>query len=294
MNFNINNIYFKNPLLNASGCWVLNENQIKKLYSSQLGGIVLKTCTLKSHIGNKVINYTKRDSIHFNCKGLPNYGYNYYKKIIKENEIDKPIILSVAYTFIYELKYILSDYNESDITNKIIEINLSCPNKDSRIPGYHKKDILIILELIRFLKLNNLTIGLKLPPYFELEFIYKLSEMFNKYSDIIHFITVSNSIPNSLLIENNKPVMSNVYSGISGKFNKYISLSNVYTFNKYLDKKIKIIGCGGIENIRDINDYLNNGATLIQLSSCFYNEKINELDILKINNLDINKIKSKL
>jgi dihydroorotate dehydrogenase len=56
---------------------------------------------------------------------------------------------------------------------------------------------------------------------------------------------------------------SNVYSGISGKFNKYISLSNVYTFNKQLDKKIKIIGCGGIENIQDINDYLNNGATLV-------------------------------
>lgn len=289
MNFSINNIHFKNQLLNASGCWVLNKTQIEKLYTSQLGGIILKTCTLDQNIGNKNINYTKRDIFHFNCKGLPNYGYKYYKQIIEEIENDKPIILSVAYTFIYELKYILLDYDESKVTNKIIEINLSCPNKQSRIPGYHKKDIITILELIRFLKIKNTTIGLKLPPYFELEFIYKLSDILNNYSDILHFITLSNSIPNCLLIENDKPVMSNIYSGISGKFNKYISLSNVYTFSKRLTKQIKIIGCGGVENINDVKDYLNHGTSFVQLSSCFYNENTNELDINKIN-----KIKSKL
>jgi hypothetical protein len=39
-----------------------------------------------------------------------------------------------------------------------------------------------------------------------------------------------------------------------------------------------------------MNYYLNKGTTLLQLSSCFYDEKINNLDILKINNLDILKI----
>jgi dihydroorotate dehydrogenase len=50
-----------------------------------------------------------------------------------------------------------------------------------------------------------------------------------------------------------------------------------------MKKDIKIIGCGGIENAHDITDYLNNGATFVQLASCFYDQNTNKLNIDKIN-----------
>ena len=72
---------------------------------------------------------------------------------------------------------------------------------------------------------------------------------------------------------------------MSGKMNKYISLSNVMTFSKTLSKEIRIIGCGGIENANDVFDYFKYGASFVQLASCFYDEEANELNISQINEL---------
>lgn len=288
MSLTIHNIIFKNPILNASGCWCLEDNQIQDLYNSHLSGIVTKTCTLEPKKGNPEINYynDKDNNLHFNCKGLPNNGYQYYRDLSLKY-LDKPYILSIAYTTLDEIKLILIDYDNFIIENKLVEINMSCPNVESRIYGYHKKDIKNLLEMIKNLNLKFVGIGLKLPPYFEIEKINKLTSIFNQYKDILKFITVSNSIPNGLPIIDNKFILSNKYGGISGKVNKYIALSNVCTFNKNLDNQIKIIGCGGIYNINDIKDYLHLGAYLVQIGSGFYNENENNLNIEKINNLCI-------
>jgi dihydroorotate dehydrogenase (fumarate) len=79
--------------------------------------------------------------------------------------------------------------------------------------------------------------------------------------------------------------VSNIYGGLSGKINKYFTLSNIYTIKKKLNKNIKIMGCGGIETIEDVKDYLNIGADFVQLGSLFYDSAINKLDVDKINNL---------
>ena len=62
-------------------------------------------------------------------------------------------------------------------------------------------------------------------------------------------------------------------------------MSNVVSFSKLIDNKIKIVGCGGIDTINDVKDYLNNGADFVQLASCFYDVENNKLDIVKINEL---------
>ena len=87
------------------------------------------------------------------------------------------------------------------------------------------------------------------------------------------------------MYDSKDPILSNKYGGMSGKINKHISLSNVMTFSKTLSKEIKIIGCGGINTIEDVSDYLKYGASFIQLASCFYDEISDELNISKINEL---------
>jgi dihydroorotate dehydrogenase len=85
------------------------------------------------------------------------------------------------------------------------------------------------------------------------------------------------------LESNGKPVLSKIVGGMSGKTNKCISLSNVIYFSKILDKEIKIVGCGGIDSFNDIEDYLHNGASFVQLASCFYDVESNTLNKDKIN-----------
>jgi dihydroorotate dehydrogenase (fumarate) len=281
---NIDGIIFKNPILNSSGCWCNTKEQIKKLYDSDLGGIVLKTCSLYPNSGNSEINFyhNEMDDIKLNCKGLPNMGYEYYRNIVMEYD-KKPLILSVTCKDYDELRYILIDYDFNVKRKVMVEINMSCPNVQYRIPGFHSKDILQLINFLKNLNTKNIIYGIKLPPIFELEKCIKFSNMLNNYSNIIRFIVCSNTIPNGYTRDIK---LSNIYGGISGRINKYIALSNVKTFYKLL-KNIHIIGCGGIYDTNDIVDYINEGASLVQIGSSVYIEEKNELDIDRINEMII-------
>lgn len=283
--------------LNASGCWCANEEQISELFNSSLDAILIKTCTLEPKDGNKEPNYFKLNDndIHINSKGLPNNGYYYYKNLYnKFCKLNKKFILSVAceYDFKNTIK-LLNDFNNSVIKKELVELNLSCPNVHQLIPSYNTIYLESILKTLNRENFSNLYFSLKLSPYTDYYLCNKIINIINSNNEnnTIKYVVLSNSIPNCLVLDDNKPVLSNIYGGLSGKLNKFISLSNIHYFKDKLNKDIKIIGCGGIETINDVRDYLNCGASFVQLASCFYDSSNNSLDISRINNL-INQYKN--
>jgi dihydroorotate dehydrogenase (fumarate) len=284
----IGDIKFNNPILNASGCWSTNEEQLTNLYNSNLGGIIAKTCTLFSKDGNPEPNYyySENQGIHLNSKGLPNLGYQFYRNITNKF-INKPYIISIAFENYEKLKILLEDYNNYVNRNMLVEINLSCPNLESEIPGYYSEVVEHLLDFIIKLNIKHLNFGLKFPPFLQKVAINEMAKVLNKFSYILKYIVLSNSIPNCVSISpsDGNPVLKNVYGGLSGKLNKYISLSNVMQFSKILNKNIRIVGCGGIDTMEDVLDYLNNGADFVQLASCFLKNNDVDLDLDKINNL---------
>lgn len=294
--YKIGTVVFKNPILNASGCWVMFSEQIEKLQSTNLGGIVAKTCTLHPKNGNAEPTYhcLKSANVHFNSKGLPNPGYHYYKEIAKTIKT-KPFILSVAYTNdINELTCILTDYNNSVVEPCLIEINTSCPNTESEILSYDVNKFKLFIDWLATLHLTNLFLGIKLTPYLDKKMLSEIANIIIKSN--ISFITLCNSIPNCLPLIDGNTLLSTSYGGMSGKLNKYISISNVKQFSNLFKKSgsaIKIIGCGGIETLTDINDYVKMGADFVQLGSCFYDNVNNELNYVKIIEI-INEFKTGL
>jgi dihydroorotate dehydrogenase (fumarate) len=285
-----------NIFLNASGCWCSNEEQINSLFNSNLGSILIKTCTLEPKNGNVEPNYYKLDDIHINSKGLPNNGYQYYKDLYKKiSSLNKKFILSVAWENIDKKTIrLLEDYNDTVNKKELVELNLSCPNVHQLIPSYDCEYLELILKSLNDKNFSNLYFSLKLSPYLDHSLCKKVINVINNNNNnnLVKYVVLSNSIPNCLILNDNKSVLSNIYGGLSGKLNKFIALSNVHFFKDKLNKDIKIIGCGGIETIDDVNDYLNNGASFVQLGSCFYNNLTNTLDYEKINYL-INEYKEK-
>ena len=282
----IGDIKFNNPILNASGCWCMNEEQLDNLYTSRVGGIVSKTCTIFSKEGNAEPNYyySKEIGAHFNCKGLPNLGYQYYRNLSKKYT-EKPYIISLSFDNYDDLKVLLNDYEKyTDEKTFLVELNLSCPNLHSTIIGYNSYQFNKLLNILKSYNLKNIRFGLKLPPYLQLDLMDEISKIINEFTGIVKYIVLSNSIPNCLQLNQGQPVLSNIVGGMSGKSNKCISLSNVMYFSRILNKEIKIIGCGGIDSVEDIKDYLNNGASFVQLASCFYDVESNRLSVDKINN----------
>jgi len=207
--------------------------------------IVSKSATINPQEGNTLPRLYINDHICINNMGLPNKGLNYYLSYPYQNFY----ILSVyAYT-IDELDILFNHHHSW------IEVNLSCPNVNNII---HIENYLIKIHQIK----KDKKVGVKLPPLFNKQDIVDLSQLLLKYQ--IDFITCSNTIPNCLVVENNKTVLNNHYGGMSFK---PLALSNVFQFYQLLKDKIDIMGCGGIQTGQDAYEYILCGATCVQVGS---------------------------
>ena len=125
----VSGITFPNCLLNASGCHCTSAEDLMGLAKSKSGGIVSKSCTLKSRIGNPLPRYYETDTLSINSTGLANLGWEFYADYGAEikKETRKPYIVSVAGIEKGDNIKIISQINENPNID-MIELNLSCPN----------------------------------------------------------------------------------------------------------------------------------------------------------------------
>jgi dihydroorotate dehydrogenase (fumarate) len=298
MYVNLFNTFIESPIINASGCWCMTENELTDIYNSESGAIVSKSSTLEPREGNKEPRFYMDDNGSINSMGAPNLGYEFYGKIGQKYE-DKPFIQSILPFSIQELHTILLSLGHNNKENNInIELNVSCPNieKSKDIIGYDFIELEKYLkELDKFSKFKYI-FGLKLPPYYKLTDFETVSELLIKYS-FIHFITCINSIVNGFIMNSNKPaILPNLSNGgIGGLYCKPTALANVRNFSILLKDKIKIIGCGGIKTGQDIYEYLLCGATAVQVGTELIREgpeifsrlKKELIEVMKKNNYEL-------
>lgn len=277
-NLNLNS---SNIIYNASGPRCTTCEELKEIDNSNSCFILTKSATLEFREGNPKPRYFDHKLGSINSMGLPNKGIDYYISIA--NEFKKPYIISISGLNLDENLIMLDKIITTLPTKKIygIEINLSCPNIVGKGQLAYNFDELDIYLNDIFEKLENcsLIVGIKLPPYFEIEHFKIVGTLLNKYP--IDFITCINSIGNGLIVNHLtdeaviKPKKG--CGGIGGSYIKPTGLSNVWNFYnvfKELNSPIKIIGCGGIANGIDAYEYILCGADLLQIGTQFYKEDI--------------------
>ena len=263
----------------ASGAWAsTRENMDNIINKWKFNTVVSKTCTMDPKSGNPIPNFVNFPAQQFsiNCMGMPNYGYTYYRNLLPYfNSKGITYILSVDGGNFLELIGMLDDYSIYIKSPEIVEINLSCPNTLDTIPSYSLDYFEKLLEKLKY-RYNNLHIGLKLSPMLDPHLILKISILLGDYAtydNSITHIVCSNSIPNGIVFDkNNKPVLSAVFGGVSGFPAKLIAQNNVFKLSKILEPSIKIIGCGGVENHKDVAEYLNMGAAGVQIGRAIYTD----------------------
>ena len=269
---NLSGIQFDSCIMNASGPLDTTLEELTNIATSGAGGIVMKSCTIEVREGNPEPRYVDVDWGSINSMGLPNLGYKYYNEITpKLKSYGKPLIASIAGANCEEYKTIVEKFNSSNVD--ILEINLSCPNVVGRPQiGYDFEMSEEIMNIVG--DVSDKPWGVKLPPYFDFVHFEEMASILNRSK--ISFIVSINSIGNALFIdwETEKVVIKpkGGFGGLGGKYIKPTALANVKKFHELLNKKIKIVGVGGIYTGIDAFEFILAGATLLQLGTSFSQE----------------------
>lgn len=283
----IGHTYFKTCLWNAAGprCTTLEELDTLSQCDAN-GAIVTKTCTLDTREGNVFPRVVCEDgSMSINSVGLANKGIDAYLGWIEDYKRDpssKPVFLSVGGLSMKENKELLRKIRYANVQPDFVELNVSCPNLEGcSIVGY---DFDSLKQYMNLLTINiglmrskgiKISCGVKLPPYFDEKSFMEVSSLLNEFSDL-DYITTINGVPNCLVVDTytEDPVIKpkEGYGGVGGSITKPIGLANVSKFRKYLDSRIKIIGCGGICTGEDAFQYLLCGADAVETATQFLHE----------------------
>lgn len=265
---------FKHVIMNASGAHCMTAEELHEIYHAETAAIVTKSCTLQPRQGNPTPRYTGIPLGSINSMGLPNLGLHFYQSFLQENLGDKPIFLSLAGLSMEENLEMLQQLNQSN-SQAIIELNLSCPNIPGKPQtGYDfQRSLQVLSEVYKF---NQLPLGVKLPPYFDIVHFEQMATILNQFP--VQFVTCINSIGNALYVnpDNDTVVIrpKNGFGGLGGQYVKPTALANVHQFYRLLKPEIAVIGCGGVTNGRDVYEHILCGASMVQVGTQLMEEGV--------------------
>ena len=267
LEINLFNKKFKNPVGLAAG-FDKSAEVYNSLFKLGFGFVEVGTITPKRQLGNPKprIFRLEKDQALINRLGFNNQGSEIVAKRISQN---KPIgILGInigpnketknkSDDFYYCLAklYAFADY---------ITINISSPNTEG-LRNFHKENSMIkLLEGLNKIKKKkniNKPLIVKLSPDINQKDISGIIEIINQYK--IEGIIISNTTNQNR--ENLSDTQKNEKGGLSGQPIKDISTNLIKKFYKETNKKIKIIGVGGVDNGNSAFEKITAGADIVQL-----------------------------
>lgn len=286
LNVNFAGLYLRNPTILASGIMGYSRASFQRIFNGGAGAIVTKSIGIEPRTGYSNPTIVQTSCGLINAMGLPNPGIENYVNEISETKkaLEIPLIVSI-YGFSVE-DYLKTSIKAEKAGADALELNVSCPHvkKTGSEIGQNPE---ILFELIETIKSKvKIPILIKLTPN-----ITDIVEIAQVAVDAgVDAITATNTIKAIAIdVETTKPILSNIFGGLSGPSIKPIILRYVYELYEKLD--IPIIGCGGINNWQDAVEFFLAGASAIQIGSAV--ATVNPSIFEKISNGITNYLKKK-
>ncbi len=260
----LSSLRLKNPLILASGILGSYSSSLNEI-ANDAGAVVTKSVCFEGREGYRnptVINW-KCGLI--NAVGLPSPKALDFANELKKFSFVSPLIVSVYGKNAEEMEKLAEIFEFANA----FEVNLSCPHvKGAGIDI--GRDPELSKELVRALKSST-----EKPVFAKLSAIHDYVKLGKELEKVeVDAITITNTIPGMKIdILSRKPILSNLYGGVSGQAIKPIALKCV--FDLYREIEVPIIGCGGITTFEDVLEFLMAGANAVEIGSAvFYSKKI--------------------
>ncbi|MCP4231695.1 MAG: dihydroorotate dehydrogenase [bacterium] len=264
----VNDIRFKNPVLIASGIAGYGLEWADFFDPASVGGLVLKGTSREPWPGNPPHRLAETPSGMLNSIGLENVGLDAFiaEKMPALEGLDTVIIANVVGCDIAEYVEVADALAEQTRIDAL-ELNVSCPNvEEGGIAFGTDAGVLAELagEVIKAVA-GRKPVWVKLSP--NVTDITAMARATEKAgADAVSLI-------NTLLgmavdVERRKPVLGNIYGGLSGPAIKPVALRMVHQVAKAVG--IPIVGIGGITTWRDAVEFIMCGATLVQVGTALF------------------------
>jgi dihydroorotate dehydrogenase (NAD+) catalytic subunit len=256
----------ENPILVASGTFGYGIEYGDVVDVQRLGAICCKGTTLRPRIGNATPRVTETPGGMLNSIGLQNPGVDAVvdKYAATWSAWRVPVIVNVAGESI-------SDYVE--VSRRLdgvpgvagIELNISCPNVgkggiqfaiDAEAAG-------AVTAAVR--RATDLPLLVKLSP--NVADVRPIARAIaDSGADALTAINTLSGI--AVAPTRGRPLLGNVYGGLSGPAIKPVALRIVYEVSQVVD--IPVVAIGGVTELADVLDYLAVGAVAVQVGTAIF------------------------
>jgi dihydroorotate dehydrogenase (NAD+) catalytic subunit len=259
--------HMPNPTILASGILGLTHDVVARVARCGAGAVTTKSCSLKPRSGYPNPTILDWGPGLINAVGLSNPGV---EVMVEEIEAAKKqlaplgavLIASIFADTIYDFGTIARYISEAE--PDLIEVNVSCPNLDSRYQQMFAADPHVAAQVTRRVKRQT-----------DIPVLVKLSP---NVTDIVEIaravveagadgITAINSVGPGLIldVEIRRPVLAHGTGGLSGPGIRPVAVRCVHDICRAVD--VPVVATGGVMTGRDAVEMLLVGATAVSIGS---------------------------
>ncbi len=259
----VGNLRFKNPIILASGTSGYGYELESYINLNKLGGFISKGIYYNLREGNDPPRIYETPCGMLNAIGLQGIGVKRFKREIIPFWEKYETNFGVNVAGEDEEEYVaVVEYLEKESRIDFFEINLSCPNvrEGGKSPSWDPAITFSIIKNIK--KISKKHIMAKLSP--NVTYIEEIA-LAAEEGGADSISLVNTFVGLAVDIRTKKPMVKNVFGGVSGPAIKPMAVALVHKVAQAV--KIPVIGIGGIMRAEDILEFIIAGASAVQIGT---------------------------
>lgn len=271
----IADVFFKNPVITASGTFGFGREYNELYPIGKLGGVSCKGTTLLERMGNPPPRIAETPSGILNSVGLQNPGIEHF---IKEDlgwlkSQGTVAIANVAGSTLEDYCKVAEILSDTDVD--MIELNISCPNvKEGGVSfGTSASSVENITEQVKMRSSKPVMIKLT-PNVTDIAEIAKAAE--SGGADAISLINTLTGM--RIDINTRRPILKNNTGGLSGRAVFPVAVRMVWQVAQAVS--VPVVGMGGIATWQDAVEMMLAGACAIQVGTANFTDAYTPIKII--------------
>jgi dihydroorotate dehydrogenase (NAD+) catalytic subunit len=258
----VGSLELKNPVIAAAGTFGFGREMDRWQDLSRLGGISSKGLTLKPRCGNAPPRVAETASGMLNSVGLQNPGIQAFLRdeLPFMQQLGCRIIINIAGQSTEEYLEMCRCLDQQTVD--AIELNLSCPNvrEGCMLIGSDARMTEKLVAGAR--RATSKPLWVKLTPNVtSIQDIARAAE--SGGADAI--VLINTLLGMAIDYKTRRPILRNNTGGLSGPAVKPVALRMVFEAGQAV--KIPVIGAGGITRGEDVLEFLEAGASAVQIGT---------------------------